>query len=463
MNPIGTCRLDAHVLAGWPDRADKTHLTIAVGSDDEAQVTLMIKPAPGTPGIVEGQKIELPSMRGVTGRFEYDNGLVLMDRVRFDFRGAPVSFVDGRMTLQETGQFDLQISKLAFSTLRLDAELRKIMPPLMATFAQKLDENKPLRGQGDLTISWSGDRNQPAVCTWEHVKLFLIDLRILAGNMVVEHIQGELNEVSGRADGQSLLLRGQLEADSLVIGGLQVSLLRTPLKVEAGKATLDDIQARFLDGDLKARVAFTLTNTPEYEGSATLTGANLKRLAESLPGRQELTGLLTSQVEFAGAGVDPRQISGSGTAQLTEADLGKLPWFLRLISDLKLSRGNGAAFDSGQVTFMIKDGALELNPIKITGNTLTLAGWGTIDTQGEIAFEFTPQAGRDGKFRIPGVSELTREASGQMFRITAQGPVGSPEVKLTPLPVVNRGVTDIWSKLSQNVGGNRGRKSAPKR
>jgi hypothetical protein len=191
----------------------------------------------------------------------------------------------------------------------------------------------------------------------------------------------------------------------------------------------------------------SLSDTPEYQGWVRLTDADLARLAQSLPGRQELSGKLTAKLELTGSGADLRQISGSGSAQLSQADLGHLPWFLQLISPLNLSRDR-SAFDSGHVTFVIKDGALELDPIKITGNTISLQGRGTVDSQGEIDLQFTPLAGRDERLHIPGISDLTREASGQMIHITAKGPLGSPKFVATPLPGVQRRMGDIWRRVA---------------
>ena len=449
LNPIGTCKLDAHVVAGWPNQPDRTHLKIKVDREDEAQVVIMITPAPGTPGVVPGQKIQLPAMDTIRGEFEFDNGLVRMKDVGFEFRQAPVMFKSGSMLLRDTGQFDLDVHALEFSRLRLDAELRRNMPPLMASFAQKLDENKPLRAQGNLKISWSGNTNEPAVCSWDHVKILLNDIKILAGNGTVEHIHGELSDLSGRSDGRSLTVLGRIDADNLIVAGLQLSQVRSPLRIEAGQAYLEDVSAKFLDGDIHGQMFMTLEDIPEYRVAARLQGADLSRLAQSLPGKQELAGKLDAQLEISGVGADMRQVTGQGQAQIAQAELGKLPWYLQLVSQLNLSRDRRAAFDSGHVSFVIKDGAIELNPIKIVGDTLSLQGSGTIDSQGEIDLTFTPLAGRDEKLHIPGLSDLTREAGGQMLRITAKGPIGSPRITPTPVPAVNRRVSDMIRKVTE--------------
>src|SRR5262245_62462313 len=53
--------------------------------------------------------------------------------------------------------------------LRLDSELRKKMPPLMAQFAQRLDEGRAFTARGNLQIGWSGVAGEPAWCSWDNV------------------------------------------------------------------------------------------------------------------------------------------------------------------------------------------------------------------------------------------------------------------------------------------------------
>lgn len=451
LNPTGTTRVEAHIVAGWPDRPDRTWLQIDVAREDEARVKLRLLPVPGTPGLQPGQVIEMPTMQDVRGRFVFDNGVVSLHNVEFAFREAPVKVAGGRVHLRDTGQFDLRVDELEVRRLRFDAELRRIMPPLMAEFARRVDEGKPISATGNLTIAWSGDPDEPAVCAWDHARVFFQDNAILGG-VPLKHIQGQIIDASGRSDGRTLEFAGRMELDSFIIAGQQISMFQTDLSLREGRATLNDISARFLGGQLRGRVDFSLDTTPEYRAWAELTQANLAHFTQTIPGRQDLSGTLSGFFRLTGVGNDLRRLNGSGEAHLRDGDLGKLPWFLTLISPLGLARDGKAAFDAADVAVVINDGVAQLDPIRISGRPLSLHGRGTINPQSDIDLEFTPAYGRDERPRLAPLTAMTREASGEMFVITAKGTVASPKIGMTWLPGPTRRAVEVVRGLRGEAG-----------
>ena len=95
-----------------------------------------------------GGLIEL-RMDDVHGRFVFDNGVVTMNDVSVKFRGAPVRF-DQRDGLRRRipASSPWASSDLWVKEIRLDSDLRKKMPPLMAQFAQKLDDGRTFTMRG---------------------------------------------------------------------------------------------------------------------------------------------------------------------------------------------------------------------------------------------------------------------------------------------------------------------------
>lgn len=433
LNPDGTSTVDAHVVAGWPGKPDRTWLKIQVAREDEARLKLRLLPVPGTPGSDLGKWIELPTMQDVRGQFIFDNGVVTLSQAAFAFREAQIECDRGRLHLRETGQFDLRLEEMSVTRLRFDSELRRIMPPRLALFAQRLDEGKPLSLRTNLSIAWSGRAAEPAICAWDNGRVFFQDTAIVA-DVPLEHIQGRMVNLEGRSDGRTLAFTGALDIDSMIVAGQQVANLSTPVSVAEGKVVLSDVAARLLDGQIRGAAEMSIEATPEYRAWADLDGADLARFTQTVPGRQDLSGRLSGRVSVSGVGNDLRRLNGTGDAQLAQGDLGKLPWFVRLISPLNLSRESKAAFDSADLHFVIKDGSFHLEPIKVTGNTISLYGSGTIDPQGEVEMTLKPVYGRDERLHIPGISEMTREASAQVFIITAKGPIGSPRIGWNVLP-----------------------------
>jgi hypothetical protein len=284
------------------------------------------------------------------------------------------------------------------------------------------------------------------VCAWREARVLLNDNAIVAG-VPIRHIQGQIRDLAGLSDGRSLEFEGVVAIDSLVVADQQVTGLVAPLSVAGGRVVLPDIRAVVMGGGLRGQLEMGLSETPEFKGWAELEGADLRRFAQTQGGRQEYSGRVSGRVELAGVGVDARRLNGSGHAHLADGDLGKLPWFLRLISPLNLSRERRSAFDSADLSFVVKDGECVLEPIKITGNTISLKGSGTLKPPGEVDLEFKTLYGRDERFHVPGLSDLTREASGQMLLITAKGPLASPAVGIDVLPGPTRGATEVLRRL----------------
>ena len=454
LDPAGSCALAARVVVGYPDpaRPDRTWLRVKVGPTDEARVILSLTPAPGTPGVEPGALIVLPAMRDVQGTFDYDNGLVTMSDVTFDFRQAPTSFRSGTVRLEPSGRFDLEVQDLSVRKLRMDPELRRIMPTMMADFAAKLDDGNTFTAGGDLGISWSGQDAEPAVCTWENALILFNDNSVAAG-VPLRHIQGQISEIRGRSDGQSLGFEGLVELASFEVAGLQITDFRSPLKLGDGRSSLEDLSARLLGGELAGTLSVSLDATPEYSARLRLRGARLADLAGTLRGHQDFSGRLDVEMALDGSGSDSRRLVGGGSARLTEADLGKLPIFFRLLSPLNLRSESRAAFDTAALKFTVDDGQAILDPIKITGNTISLLGSGTLDPQGNVDLNFKPLYARDERLHIPGISDATREATGQLLVIRVHGPISGP--KITPIPFP--GPTRRLGEFARRVGERRAR------
>ncbi len=447
LNPLGTSRVESHVVAGFgPKRPDNTWLRLVVRPEDEARVKMRITPAPDTPGLGPGSVIELPAMQDVRGEFVFDNGLVTMRDVAFSFREAQTHVRTGRVKLEQSGRFDLRAEGLDLKRLRFDPELRAIMPPLMADFAARLDDGKPFAARGDLAIAWSGQSGEPAVCTWENAAVFFDDNTIAAG-IPLRHIHGQIDSIRGRSDGRTLEVAGAVDLDSFILAEQQVRDFTSPLTVGGGQAALGDIAAKFLDGDVRGQLQLGLSTTPEYRAQLTVTGADLARYTQTLPGPQEFRGKVSGVLGINGVGDDLRRLNGAGEAHLTDGDVGSLPFVLRLASLLNLSRTSRAAFDAADLKFAIRDGLVRLDPIKITGNTISLYGDGTIDPHGDIDLQFKPLYGRDERLHVPGVSDLTRELGGKLFVIRARGPLSAPQLTPIPLPDPSRRAAEVVRRL----------------
>jgi hypothetical protein len=369
--------------------------------------------------------------------------------VSFQFRGAPVKFSQGMVFLEDSGRFELSVNDLWVEEIRFDLDLRKKMPPLMAQFAVPLNDGGTFRARGNLQIGWSGVEHELAWCKWKNTLVVFNDNTVKTG-IPLEHIQGQLDHVSGWSNGRSLEIQGILNLESVSLLGQQITQLESPFHVNQGVARLDSVRGRFLGGELLGDDAcwISLDATPRYHAALSLRGAQLQEYARTISGRQAYRGDIDARIELNGLGTNVRNLYGGGEAHINHGDLGELPPVLRIAKVLNsLPNINLApterprtpvntAFDSSDVSFTISHGLTTFDPIKFTGNAFSLLGQGTLNPQGNLDLRLNVLWGRD-RFHFPVVSDFTREASTRFFIVHVQGTPSSPQIYPEALPLFN--------------------------
>ncbi len=399
LRPTGQAAVNAHIVLKPGQRDD---YKFQILPEPDTRIHLLLTPAPGTATAGRDGVIELPPMEVQEGVFSFDNGLVTMTDVGFTFHQAPVRFGSGSVRLEDSGRFRLHADDLEVTRLRLDSDLRKSMPPVMAAFARRLDDGKTFDARGDLDISWSGQPGAPAVCAWDRARVVFVDNTVSAG-LPLEHIQGEVRDVSGWSDGRSLVVnKGILDLASVNLLGQQVTRVSSPLSVGDGRAELKDIKASLLGGTIFGHVGVTLDATPRYDVYLNVVGARLEEYARTVPGHQEYRGEVFGEVGFTGLGQDLKTLKGRGKAEVVRGDLGKLPILFQLAQLLKLN-GRGM-FEGASAAFTIENGEVDLDPIKIKSNAVSLQGLGHDQPSGDAGYPAGP--GRRQGREVPRPGDL---------------------------------------------------------
>jgi hypothetical protein len=445
LNPVGSSDVDAtiQVRPGLPD-----HYELVIDPKPETLVRLEFE-RKARPGVDPGGVFDL-RMENVKGRFRYNDGPVEMRDVSFQFHGAPVRFASGKVVVDNSGRFQLGVKQVWARNVRIDAELRKMMPPIMGQFAQRFDEGRPIATiKGDLGLAWSGP-GQAVLCDWDNALIVFNDNTIQAG-LPLEHLQGQLDHVRGRYHGDELGVQGILRLDSVSLVGQQVTEMETPFHVKDGKAHLSSIRGNLLGGTISGNFDVSLDATPRYAASLAVDGVDLQRYARTLPGRQTFRGLVNARIGFTGFGNDLHTLQGQGEAHIVQGDIGELPVVFRLIKPLSLTAATKTMFDSADVALTIQNGESVFDPIRLTGDAFSLLGRGTMGIQGDLDLRLKPLYGRD-RLHLPIVSDAMREAGGQLFVIRVQGPVAFPRSRLEPLPRVSDGFRSLGNRRAERVG-----------
>ncbi|MFO0957355.1 MAG: AsmA-like C-terminal region-containing protein [Isosphaeraceae bacterium] len=435
LNPSGSSHVKARIRVN-PGEDDHQHLEINPGPD--TRIRLKFKPVRA--GGVAGPDLEMPPMEKVSGSFIFDDGTVSMNNVQFWFRGSPVRFDTGTVQVADGGRFKLGVLNLYVRDFRLDSGLRQIMPPVMAGFAQRVDRGGAFTMRADLGLGWSGQAGEPAWCEWEKGKVIFTGNAIDAG-LPLTYIQGQVDNLKGRFDGQDLNVEGHVDLASVNVMGQQVTNLTGNLAVGQGRAQLSDIRGALLGGSLDGWVVVDLEATPRYAAALQVNGLDLREYNRTVPGKQNVRGLLNGQIALQGIGDDRKTLQGRGEAHLIKADLGELPAPLRPFRYLQLSAPwrmpapSRTAFDSGDVAFHVQDGRAIVDTMQLIGDAFSLDGRGTVDlTDSDMDLRLRVLYGRD-RLRLGRFSDLMREASGGIFDVRVTGTPASPRITPEALPV----------------------------
>jgi uncharacterized protein involved in outer membrane biogenesis len=442
LNPTGASDIDARIEVE-PGKPEHDRIKIIPGKD--TGVKLRFSPLVGADGVA-ATPIEL-RMDGVSGTFVYDSAddpHTSMKDVRFSFHNAPVKFDAGAVDVKDNGQFQLGVRGLEVLRLRLDNEVRRYMPPVMASNARRLKDDEIQFIKADLGLGWSGKPGDSAWCQWKDALVVLYDNRVSVGtDLNLEHIEGQLDNIKGSFNGRELDVHGRLKIDSVSILNQQITGISANLDInKQGLAELGQIKAKVLEGVLSGHVSTTLDVTPQYSIRLDLQKAQLREYAMNQPGHQSVQGQLTAWIDLSGLGYDPRNITGTGNATIVQGDLGTLPIALRFFNFLRSNFLKSAkesrkdvktAFDSAELAFSLRDGDARLDPVRLVGNAFSLDGNGKVDVRGDIDVKLKILAGRDG-LHIPLFSVFTRELGGQIAVVRVHGPVASPVFNLEFIP-----------------------------
>ncbi len=435
LNPTGASDIEAIVTA---EPGKKEHSRVQIRPRPQTGVTLRFNPV-DAPGSAPRAPLEL-RMDDVSGQFLYDTALsppTAMSGVAFTFQRAGVTFAQGTVDVKDTGEFQLGVSRLEVTDLLLDDGLRRMMPPVMATFARRLDDKKLSKLRANLGLGWSGKSGESAWCAWDNGLVLLIDNKLILGgqDVALEHIQGQLDNLKGSFDGKDLKLFGDIALDSVSVLHQQLTRIAAKMSIKDGQAGIDLNGGGILGGTMAGRVSSTLDATPRYSIGLAVEGADLQDYAKNLTGHQTFKGRVSGRAEVNGLGYDLHSLTGSGYAKVVDGDFGTLPLFLRLWKVLKLTEITKTAFDSAEVTARIINGETTLKPVHLIGNAVSLQGDGTLDIRGVLNLKLELLSGRDS-YHIPILSDVTRELSGLIGVIQVEGPIAAPSFRVVPLPPV---------------------------
>jgi uncharacterized protein involved in outer membrane biogenesis len=253
-----------------------------------------------------------------------------------------------------------------------------------------------------------------------------------------------------------LVAHGDLKADALQFGDLDVTKLSTKLRMYPKRIFADDLDLKLCDGTIKGNLSLNFGGANlAYTVDAKLQAVNVAELLEAFPqAKGKLTGTLDATAKLNGAvthSTDPLQgLAGSGETTIRDGQMPSLQLTSNIRSLAKMAsvgpaNGDPSAFSLLSTNFLIADGRLTNNKITLTGNgvdvdgsgSMTMAGDGSLDYRGDASLA---ASGSNPLATVLGGLAGAKFANGKMiFPFTVGGTFASPKFSLKGAPAEGGG------------------------
>jgi hypothetical protein len=434
LQPHGKIDLNANVR--YESRTKKTTVTLrAFPRDDSTSIGTSIEP------------VSFPyRMRLHRGSIFYHDGHAELENLDVAHGGTHMRTM-GSCDLAADGGWRLLLRDMRIDRLRLhgeDHELEAALPDALKRAIAELKPTGPINVTGALEFAKSAP-DAPLHAGWD-VDLTLTQASLQAGPKL-ENIFGKVR-LTGAADGTLYSSRGELALDSLTYKNFQLKEVNGPIWFDNqtvrvghwGGATPGPAQAtrhvtaNLLGGTLTGDCHVKLGALPHYHLIATLSQADLRQFAsENMPNHQDLRGKIQAGISLQGNG-GPRNLVGTGTIHLSDANVYKLPVMVSLLKIARAKTPDSTAFTESDIAFGVQGEHVTLNEIHLSGDAISLSGQGDITLDGQtnpIALQLHTTVGRGN---LPLVSSILHEASQQIMTINVNGTLDNPVAHAEAFP-----------------------------
>jgi len=391
----------------------------------------------------------------VTGQLVYDNGQMRLHSLRA--RHGVVQLVTGGVCQWDRqGAWQLRLEGLSVDRMVFDRELATALPEKLRVAVTKLQPQGRVNVSGG--IAFAGAPKQPLSASW-NVKLTMAGGQLNPG-IPCEHIHGGV-ELIGSCNGDHFQSQGQLDVDSLISRGVQISDIQGPIWLDDSRVFLGSwssrtrqqqlpphVQARVFGGIVYADGQVPFDSQKKFEVSASLADADLEKASLLFGTQQSVSGKALGYVKLTGTGTGWHSLRGTGALHLREADIYQLPLMVSLLKLVKIRAPDRTAFTECDIRFNVSGKHLYFDPIKFKGDAISLVGSGDMDSTGELNVDFYAMVGRE-QLKLPLVRPVLGEASRQFMLINVSGPYGDPEMNRQPFPALNETIQQMFPEATR--------------
>jgi hypothetical protein len=394
----------------------------------------------------------------VTGGFSYRDGRMELVNVRAEHGRAKISAA-ADCQLFPGGGCRVQLTKFAADNVEADAELLAALPAGLARSLGAVPLEGPLNVLGGLTVVAPGEADAAPQLVWD----FQIDVengRLLTPTLI-EHIHGGIH-LAGRQEGRAVFAYGELDVDSVIVRGMQLTALQGPFWLDGRRLVFgaladrggrakgpQQVTARMLGGLLSLDGELALAEGGQFDVQASLANADLGEAARQLaPTHQQLSGKAFGQVHLTGSPLHKHTWRGGGQVSLREADLYELPAMITLLKLLSVQRPNTTAFTNCNVMLRVEGDDLAFDRIDFSGDAISLKGQGRLTSQRQLDLKFYPLVGREER-QLPFLRPLLGQTGQEFMLIEVTGPLDQPDIRRTPFPRLDAQLAQLFPELAR--------------
>lgn len=460
--------LPGSVATFWDDLAPRGQANFAATvrhtvGEQGTQVMLEATPHAGTVSI---EPSWFPyRLEELQGRLAWNDGLLHLTEWRGVHDRTTVA-ADGQCRFLPDGGWQVSLSNLSASHFRADHELLRALPKGLQRGLAAIEPRGLLSVDGSLEIYSTKrgadagppeERSRHCAAAWNcHVDMEQGGLDV---GVALEHVHGGM-QLQGRTDGEVWHASGELDLDSAIWQGVQLTQVRGPLLMDqqgvrfGAMATVDGgtprrLTATVAGGAVEIDGMASASERGGFTVAASLTDASLERLACDCRGTpHRYRGQVYGSIEVSGTRAGSHSLRGQGQLRLRDADIYELPLVVAMLKVLRVKSPDRNAFGSSSVQFRIEGPHAYLDEIELAGDAISLVGNGEVGFDGDLQMTFRSIMG-DAETQLPAMKRMLGGASGQFLLLHVDGTLADPELTTEAFPTLAAALQKLQSQRQE--------------
>jgi hypothetical protein len=341
----------------------------------------------------------------------------------------------------------MNFDQLTVDRLKADSEFSRALPPALRQMLTRMQLDGTLWLDGALALAGRQDDPQSLQAGWK----MLVDIEnaSLELGSRLEHVSGQVT-LQGNSRGSQFGCRGELDIESLMVKGTQLTSVRGPIWIDPTRLVAGSwansptpgfeprsVESRVFGGTLQTDFQALSDDEGRFDVRCRIVDADVSEMnRQSVRTPIAVHGRAWADMQLSGNRQGRHALSGSGSVQLRETNLYELPFFLSLFKTMRTGSTDRTAFTASDAQFRLQGDQIYLDRLDLKGDTLTLKGVGEMNLNRDIKLDFYTVVGREDAY-FPALRPLLGMASRRFLVVKVTGNMDDPQMSREVLPGLN--------------------------